>query len=750
MRGGASAAAGALWAAAVAALVAAAVAQDAPPPDPAPDMVEAAAAGYELPIVDAQTNRGLRPTRLEAYGQTHYYQLAEDPVGTLVWFHGCARPAKGFFPYDPKYCSECIGLPEDVSHTKQALARGYALLALDPNSRDLCWSSSAKGSYVNDQPDVIATVSQFLRDQGLEGKPLFFAGASSGGTIALKLPPTLFAQNSRLRVDGIIAEVSSGGGTPADFGAADSQGRLKWPDYPPTFFVTMERDTGGQREAQGIADFFNSKGIPSAMVVSPKRTVAPTYFSDRSPVISPEQSTRIVAALKDIGLVDREGQLQGNPHDYNKVQTSKAWKWPTKLKQALPWLGTGPLDLTLRNGHIFQALGVAYAGHEHVSDYMTVGLAFLESRGRPGLQTLLKQYTPIAAATKAGPATPRATKPFAAAAKACPATAQAAKPIPTSTKPCSATAQAAKPQPAASAPTTTTAQAAGSIGIGKPAPATPSTGCTIPLAASSCEPNAAKALATAQPCAAKAHAAAQPFAAKALAATQSLPSITATQVVASSAPKALPTAAAAQPFSSATTAESFTIPSSPRPLTFATTPQPLAANSLPTAGTTPLISSQPLAASSQPLAAPAIAISSQPVSTAASSASLATAGTWESYALAAAAACCTALAAATRDWGCCPTFFTSTTSFQPSPTQPLAASQPDATTPELTFTLALHGASGPVPLGPDEQAYVVQAVQQAAMDLGASQPPNVKFVQPLEVAAQAAGSPPPPDSPQLW
>lgn len=54
-------------------------------------------------------------------------------------------------------------------------------------------------------PQVIATVSQFLRDHGLEGKPLFFAGASSGGTIALKLPATLSAQNSRLRVDGIIA-----------------------------------------------------------------------------------------------------------------------------------------------------------------------------------------------------------------------------------------------------------------------------------------------------------------------------------------------------------------------------------------------------------------------------------------------------------------------------------------------------------------------------------------------------------------
>lgn len=33
-----------------------------------------------------------------------------------------------------------------------------------------------------------------------------------------------------------LAEVS----TPTDFGAADSMGRLRWPNYPPTAFVTME------------------------------------------------------------------------------------------------------------------------------------------------------------------------------------------------------------------------------------------------------------------------------------------------------------------------------------------------------------------------------------------------------------------------------------------------------------------------------------------------------------------------------
>lgn len=48
--------------------------------------------------------------------------------------------------------------------------------------------------------------------------------------------------------------------------------------------------------------------------------------------------------------------------------------------------------------------------------------------------------------------------------------------------------------------------------------------------------------------------------------------------------------------------------------------------------------------------------------------------------------------------------------------------------PELSFSLALLDASGVDRLGPEEQAWIAQAVQQAALSLGASQPPVVTFV----------------------
>jgi hypothetical protein len=45
------------------------------------------------------------------------------------------------------------------------------------------------------------------------------------------------------------------------------------------------------------------------------RQVTDSYFSDRAPVISPEQSMRIVQGMQQIGLLDSRGNFKGNPKD---------------------------------------------------------------------------------------------------------------------------------------------------------------------------------------------------------------------------------------------------------------------------------------------------------------------------------------------------------------------------------------------------------------------------------------------------
>lgn len=47
------------------------------------------------------------------------------------------------------------------------------------------------------------------------------------------------------------------------------------------------------------------------------RRIGPTYFSDRTPTITQEQSQRIVEGLKQIGLLGEEGWLLANPKEDN-------------------------------------------------------------------------------------------------------------------------------------------------------------------------------------------------------------------------------------------------------------------------------------------------------------------------------------------------------------------------------------------------------------------------------------------------
>lgn len=52
-------------------------------------------------------------------------QVPEAPKGAVVLFHGCVHSGYNYFPRSAA-CLDCRGLPEEMSHTLQALNRGYA------------------------------------------------------------------------------------------------------------------------------------------------------------------------------------------------------------------------------------------------------------------------------------------------------------------------------------------------------------------------------------------------------------------------------------------------------------------------------------------------------------------------------------------------------------------------------------------------------------------------------------------------
>ncbi|EFN56833.1 hypothetical protein CHLNCDRAFT_144401 [Chlorella variabilis] len=76
----------------------------------------------------------LTPSTATVEGREVYYEVPQDAKGLLVFFHGCYHNAYDFWP-EQEACPECRGLPEEVSHTKQALAMGYAFAAINSLDR---------------------------------------------------------------------------------------------------------------------------------------------------------------------------------------------------------------------------------------------------------------------------------------------------------------------------------------------------------------------------------------------------------------------------------------------------------------------------------------------------------------------------------------------------------------------------------------------------------------------------------------
>lgn len=321
------------------------------------------------------TLKGLVPSKFSLAGKTHYYQVPQGAKGTLVFLPGCARAATGFWPYSTQ-APECNAFPEDVSHTKQALLAGYGILVPTPLNPNLCFTSE------NTQ-NLAPIIKQYFKLTGLGGKPLFLGGCSAGGGLAVRYQSHLRSNNVGIKFDGLLLECATSS-SPLEGGKAPA-------GFPPTVWVCMERDTDSQQEARSYVEGLKRSGIGAAVVVSPRRRVTPTYVSDRLPTVTPTESRKVVDGLKSIGLVDADGNVTANPHDFDKSGT-RASGWMAKLKKLVPSGRQFTLG-TVRNSPIYQAVSVAYAQHDHIADYTTAALKFFESGGKASMPDLLQRHT---------------------------------------------------------------------------------------------------------------------------------------------------------------------------------------------------------------------------------------------------------------------------------------------------------------------------------------------------------------------
>jgi hypothetical protein len=189
-------------------------------------------------------------------------------------------------------------MPEAVSISRQALARGYALLAINSanrtvGSRGRCWS------WATDAAPVKEIVERFLNQSGMANLPLFFTGCSSGGSLALRLPGIM-------AIDGIIP-VAIGLEMDVFPAAAENQQY----QYPPTAYVHFADDEGTDQRVKTMIAYSQEQGVPAAEAVVGKFAIGPSFFSDRDPMISTALSERIYQGLRSLGVLDANNILKG-------------------------------------------------------------------------------------------------------------------------------------------------------------------------------------------------------------------------------------------------------------------------------------------------------------------------------------------------------------------------------------------------------------------------------------------------------
>lgn len=309
------------------------------------------------------TIEGLDAKVYRLHGRDHLFQIPSNPKGLVVWLPGCARSGHGFWPHVSSHpvMKGCFGFPEDVSHTKQTLRRGYAILVQTPSESSLCWTSKTNPA------EVIDVVNRFRAKYSLTRKPLFLFGASSGGGYLPRIAPSLDVQ-------GLVYEVSTNATAP--------KGK-----QPPSVWVTMHNDPGSAVDARKYVSTLRCQGCPAGHLVVPQRAITSSHFSDQLPAVDSAKSSAMAKALSKSGLVDSNGVFRSDP---KLAEKSQGPLWPRDLVRDLPWVNQSPATAvkSIRTSPTWQVLTAAYARHEHAAMFTTAILEWLEHAGKGDLDKL--------------------------------------------------------------------------------------------------------------------------------------------------------------------------------------------------------------------------------------------------------------------------------------------------------------------------------------------------------------------------
>ena len=320
------------------------------------------------------TNVGMRPETVSFDGRKHYFQIPDEPKGLVVIFPGCDRFGFGFWPYNGSNCPECAGLPEDLGHAKQAMARKYAVLVPSATATNGCWSCKV------DLPVVKPLLEMFVKAHALSHAPLYVLGASSGGDMALYLASYLASTKSPLKVSGVLMEVSTN--------AAVNRSVTDVASLPPVAWVTLaqqkEIDAAKAHVVEYERDYHGKAGMATRLASN----ITSSFFADTHPLVDNTTSALIRESLIKLRVIDSAGQIVMS--DFKDPPRA----WQNELVRMVPFL-QGNKDFQTEpfgKDAILQGLLVAQAVHEHVCDFLTAALVWFEQSGSSKFADLVRIY----------------------------------------------------------------------------------------------------------------------------------------------------------------------------------------------------------------------------------------------------------------------------------------------------------------------------------------------------------------------
>ena len=249
-------------------------------------------------------------------------------------------------------------MPEDVGRTKQCLRAGYAILYVAPHDSKTGCFSAKEGK---DPVTTKNVIDQVRKITGTASKPLYLGGCSAGGGMIQRM-----VADGSIKCDGMFNE-----------SATRSEPSAK---TPASLWIVLATDKEREAGVQ-MASVSKKLGKPSAVLISPRRQITPTFFADQMASISFANSAKIAESLKKSKAIDASGYVSG---DIKNVKT-----WYNNLKKDVPIPET---QLPFWNSGIVQAMLTAQGVHDAVSMYMTTFLKWAEGDFKLDINELAKRY----------------------------------------------------------------------------------------------------------------------------------------------------------------------------------------------------------------------------------------------------------------------------------------------------------------------------------------------------------------------